>query len=188
MNVKLVVVDGEAEPATIRMRLPIVAGRGRQANLVVPHPQVSRVHCEICEADGALVARDLGSLNGTFVNEQRISEATLLPGDTLSLGGIAFLVEYGLGTTEVDLRSRDAAGVGDASSAVPSPSDARTGVFLREDEYLSESRDASTEPQDVLEQGVQEPHVQEQKIQQSGQIQGPDDVSDVSASEASAEK
>ena len=94
MNAKLVLIGGGAEPAEIRLRLPLVAGRGRHANLVVPHPLVSRRHCELTEVDGAVFVRDLGSMNGTYVNGQRVSEAFLQPGDSLMLGSITFRVEY----------------------------------------------------------------------------------------------
>jgi predicted component of type VI protein secretion system len=96
MNARLVVVGGDAQPAEIHLRLPVVVGRGRQADLVVPHPFVSRVHCEIFRNEGKLSVRDLGSLNGTYVNQTRVSEQSLQPGDLLSLGSITFRVLYEL--------------------------------------------------------------------------------------------
>jgi pSer/pThr/pTyr-binding forkhead associated (FHA) protein len=94
MDAKLVVVGGNAKPADIKLKLPVTIGRGRKATLVVPHPLVSRVHCEIYEADGYLVVRDLSSLNGTFINNRRITEAVLPPGELLTLGGITFRAVY----------------------------------------------------------------------------------------------
>ncbi len=94
MDVKLVLVGGEANPAEIRLRLPAVLGRGRQASVVLPHPLVSRNHCEIVEYDGYLIVKDLGSLNGTFVNQRRVEQAVLPPGGLLTLGPLSFRAVY----------------------------------------------------------------------------------------------
>jgi len=94
MDAKLRVVDG-AKPAIIRLRLPTVVGRSNAATLKVRNSQISRKHCEIDEYEGELVVRDLGSSNGTFVNNQRISEMTFLsPGDELRVGPLTLRAEY----------------------------------------------------------------------------------------------
>ncbi len=94
MNAKLVVVGGDAKAAEIKLRLPTIIGRGREASLTLPHPLVSRQHCEIFEADGQLMVRDLGSLNGTYINNQRITEAVLPPGELLTIGTVTFRAVY----------------------------------------------------------------------------------------------
>jgi pSer/pThr/pTyr-binding forkhead associated (FHA) protein len=94
MDAKLMVVGGDARPLEIKLRLPVVIGRGRQATLAVPHPLVSRKHCEIFESNGYLVVRDLGSLNGTYVNNRRVTEAILPPGQLLTLGSVTFRAIY----------------------------------------------------------------------------------------------
>ena len=94
MDAKLHVVDG-AKPAIIRLRLPTVVGRSDAASLKVRNSQISRKHCEINEHEGELVVRDLGSSNGTFVNDQRISEMTFLsPGDELRVGTLTLRADY----------------------------------------------------------------------------------------------
>ena len=63
---------------------------GRKANnfLTLEADQaVSSDHCEFVEENGVLIIRDLRSANGTFVNEQRISEARLRDGDEVRIGG-----------------------------------------------------------------------------------------------------
>ena len=57
MQVKLVVVGGDAKAAEIPLKLPAVIGRGRDASLALPHPLVSRMHCEIFESSGQLFVR-----------------------------------------------------------------------------------------------------------------------------------
>lgn len=95
MKAKLVVVGGEAKAGEVDLKLPATVGRGREASLTLPHPLVSREHCEIYESNGRLFVRDLGSLNGTFINNQRIEgEAELPVGDLLTIGTVTFRAEY----------------------------------------------------------------------------------------------
>jgi pSer/pThr/pTyr-binding forkhead associated (FHA) protein/Fe-S-cluster-containing hydrogenase component 2/CRP-like cAMP-binding protein len=55
---------------------PFVLGRDRKrATLVVPHPQVSRVHAEVRREGGGWWVRDRGSSGGTFVGPTRVGEA-----------------------------------------------------------------------------------------------------------------
>ena len=94
LSAKLVVVGGEVKTAEIKLRLPSTIGRGRGATIMLPHPLVSRTHCELFESDGRLMVRDLGSLNGTFINNQRVTEAPLPPGDLLTVGTVTFRAVY----------------------------------------------------------------------------------------------
>ncbi len=66
---------------------------GREGDLVIADPEISRRHCLIRIVDGTLVLDDLQSLNGTWVNGKRIELPTLLaPGDTIVLGTSAIEV------------------------------------------------------------------------------------------------
>jgi predicted component of type VI protein secretion system len=96
MEVKLVVVAGATPQANeFALRLPTVVGRSRTADLPLANPLVSRKHCEIFEADGQLMVRDLGSLNGTFIGKTRIEEPSAMPpGSLLTIGAITFRAEY----------------------------------------------------------------------------------------------
>lgn len=128
INAKLVVVGGTAESELIELQhLPTVFGRGRDATISLPHPLVSRQHCEIFEANGRLMVRDLGSTNGTFVGSERIVESVLAPGDLLTIGTVTFRAMYG-GISEVDPRDAFASAsdctLDDTEAAVP---DERSG-------------------------------------------------------------
>jgi len=94
LNAMLVVVGGDVKTTEIKLRLPSTVGRGRGTTIVLPHPLVSRQHCELFEAGGQLMVRDLGSLNGTFVNNQRVTEAPLAPGELLTIGTVTFRAVY----------------------------------------------------------------------------------------------
>ncbi|HUY32751.1 MAG TPA: EAL domain-containing protein [Pirellulales bacterium] len=63
--------------------LPFVIGRRQNLALTLPSMTVSGEHAEIAEAGGALLLRDLGSTNGTYVNGRRVSEAVALREDDL---------------------------------------------------------------------------------------------------------
>lgn len=94
LNARLVVVGGDVKQAEIKLRLPSTIGRGRGATIMLPHPLVSRQHCELYETDGRLMVRDLGSLNGTFINNERISDAALPSGELLTVGAVTFRAMY----------------------------------------------------------------------------------------------
>ncbi|MCC7177276.1 MAG: FHA domain-containing protein [Acidobacteria bacterium] len=69
-------------------------GRATGAQFVVDAPLVSRVHCRLTSSpEGALTVEDLGSTNGTYVNDRRVEHPTpLAPSDTLRVGRVAFEV------------------------------------------------------------------------------------------------
>ena len=64
-----------------------IAGRGAECSVVVDATTVSRRHARITVALGVATLEDLGSSNGTFVNNVAISSATRLKnGDEIALG------------------------------------------------------------------------------------------------------
>lgn len=63
-----------------------VIGRGSEADIVVDDSGVSRRHLEIRLTQGHAIATDLGSTNGTYVEGHRVDAATLLDGNTLTIG------------------------------------------------------------------------------------------------------
>jgi DNA-binding winged helix-turn-helix (wHTH) protein len=86
-----------AVPATIELvwkkqSLPLtdgehIAGRDPDCSLVIDATTVSRRHARITVDSGTATIEDLGSTNGTHVNETRISAPTrLVPGSEVTLG------------------------------------------------------------------------------------------------------
>ena len=62
---------------------------------MVPHVSVSRHHAELRATAGGYRIVDLGSHNGTFVNEQRVTAAALAEGDTVGFGDTTFRLAGG---------------------------------------------------------------------------------------------
>ena len=70
----------------------LVLGRSSCCQLVFADDTVSRRHAELRFADGRWMLRDLGSVNGTWVNGRRVLEAEVVPGDEVQLGGLALRI------------------------------------------------------------------------------------------------
>lgn len=69
-------------------------GRVEAELLLEGDNQVSRRHAQLkIEQDGMATLSDLGSTNGTFVNNQRIQSIQLCPGDVVQIGTSSFKVE-----------------------------------------------------------------------------------------------
>jgi DNA-binding CsgD family transcriptional regulator len=67
-------------------------GRSSGCDLVVTDSSVSRRHAEVCIDDSGIWVRDLGSLNGTYVDGKRIETSTVTPGQQLSFGKVSFIL------------------------------------------------------------------------------------------------
>ena len=63
-----------------------VIGRGSSSDIVVDDPGVSRRHLELKVTPAGVIATDLGTTNGSYVEGHRITAATLLDGNTLTIG------------------------------------------------------------------------------------------------------
>lgn len=61
-------------------------GRAPDNGLVIDNPAVSHYHARVFHEEGRLMLEDFGSLNGTFVNGQRVKMVTLKHGDSVAIG------------------------------------------------------------------------------------------------------
>ncbi|MCZ6665657.1 MAG: FHA domain-containing protein [Gammaproteobacteria bacterium] len=79
--------DGETRHAVDKT--PWRIGRGRNNDLVLSDHSVSRLHAEIRQnEEGALTLNDLDSLNGVFVNDNRVDSIQLREGDAVDIGDV----------------------------------------------------------------------------------------------------
>lgn len=62
------------------------AGRHPDSDIFLDDVTVSRKHAEFLQTDTGYLVRDAGSLNGTYVNRERIDEAVLRTGDEVQIG------------------------------------------------------------------------------------------------------
>src|SRR5258708_32911815 len=90
----LVLTAGTMQGKTIPIALSqFLIGRDRQCHLRPASPLVSNRHCALLLRSGKAHVRDLGSTNGTYVNNRRVaSEVQLSDLDQLQVGPVAFQV------------------------------------------------------------------------------------------------
>lgn len=62
------------------------AGRQPDSDIFLDDVTVSRRHAEFVRADPGFRVRDVGSLNGTYVNRDRVDDALLTAGDEVQIG------------------------------------------------------------------------------------------------------
>lgn len=62
------------------------AGRSTRADIFLDDVTVSRKHAEFVREGRGFVVRDVGSLNGTYVNRTRIDQVALRSGDEVQIG------------------------------------------------------------------------------------------------------
>jgi pSer/pThr/pTyr-binding forkhead associated (FHA) protein len=88
----LVVKRGTDEGVRFAIQAPIVqAGRHPESDIFLDDITVSRRHAEFVTRDQQTSVRDVGSLNGTYVNRARIEEARLSSGDEVQIGKFKLL-------------------------------------------------------------------------------------------------
>jgi hypothetical protein len=67
-------------------RLRTLIGRSPECDVFLDDVTVSRRHAELVREGNVFSIRDLGSLNGTYVNRKRIESAQLTDGDEVQIG------------------------------------------------------------------------------------------------------
>lgn len=111
--VKLVVLSSGMAGRTHELNVEkTTIGRLEDNTLPIAEPSVSSHHCEIIVQGSDVKVKDLNSTNGTFVNGEKVSEATLKHGQVLRLGQVELRLES------------DAPGSAPLPPATPSPASA----------------------------------------------------------------
>lgn len=77
----------------------ITAGRHPESDIFLDDVTVSRRHVEISHTGSSYRAKDVGSLNGTYINKQLIEDEALVDGDELQIGRFKLIFFHGTGQT-----------------------------------------------------------------------------------------
>jgi pSer/pThr/pTyr-binding forkhead associated (FHA) protein len=100
-------------------RPDMLMGRHSGADIRLPLPDVSRRHCRFVYSKGIWQVFDLESLNGVFVNGQRVEQAELHDQDVVGIGGFHFKVE--LASRGVDASDSTEGVIQRIAEALPPP-------------------------------------------------------------------
>ena len=94
MRAKLQITGGSSAGRTIEIKLPqFVIGRATGCHLRLNSDAISRQHCAFLVNEKEVVLKDLGSRNGTFLNDEPLKKPVVLKtGDKLQLGPLQFEV------------------------------------------------------------------------------------------------
>jgi pSer/pThr/pTyr-binding forkhead associated (FHA) protein len=87
----LEIVEGREPGRQIALESPVEIGRDASSQVAVDDDQASRHHARVSVQGGQVVVEDLGSTNGTYVNDQPIAGGRpLQPGDRVRVGVTVF--------------------------------------------------------------------------------------------------
>ncbi len=91
---RLLIKTAGLENQVLELRLGVSrVGRDRDCEFRIDHPTVSSLHCELALSSDGIYIRDCDSTNGTFVNENPVTEAWLVAGQKVRLGDVELVVE-----------------------------------------------------------------------------------------------
>lgn len=90
---KLIIHHGERVTEHELGDQPLVIGRDPECDLFFADKKLSRHHARVERSGVGVRLVDLGSRNGTWVNEERVQEREVSPGDEIRLGGLLIHVE-----------------------------------------------------------------------------------------------
>ena len=92
---RLVVTEGPLQGTEIPLEgAQITLGRAPDSTIVIDDDYASSRHARIYESEGAWVAEDLGSTNGTWIDRTRLTTPTVLPvGAPLRVGRTTLMIQ-----------------------------------------------------------------------------------------------
>ncbi|PID38455.1 MAG: GGDEF domain-containing protein [Deltaproteobacteria bacterium] len=68
----------------------IIVGRSSKSDIQIDQESVSRNHCKLLNTGKTIILRDLGSTNGTYVNDEPVDEYVLRDGNLIKIGRTIF--------------------------------------------------------------------------------------------------
>lgn len=83
----LVQAAGDTRPRTVRLAASMTVGRAPECELRLEDTYASQQHARLFAKNNSWFVEDLGSTNGTFVNDQKLAAPAMLqPGDKVRVG------------------------------------------------------------------------------------------------------
>lgn len=125
-----------------------VVGRTARAHIVIAESTVSRKHARLVEREDVLTVEDLGSSNGTFVNEEAVTRTELKLGDHVRFGSVGCAIS-------ATPRIRRAVSEKETTYQIPLPSSSRDKTLI------NVFTPAQTRVIPLLMQGKSEPEIAE---------------------------
>jgi len=156
MDVRLVMFkeNGERKDFPLGEGVTLI-GRQDDCDLRIPLAEISRKHAQLIIRESTATIRDMGSANGTYVNNERITERDLTPGDHVVIGPVVFTVQIDgqpANLRAVKTRLERRAPVPAPRKSAPADSSARTEITeIDEDDLFSEGP-GDVDPISALEQ------------------------------------
>ena len=144
MRAVLKVVGGKNDGRQIKISVPeFVIGRGDKAHLKPSSELISRMHCAIRLKDGKVEIEDLGSRNGSFVNNEQLTGPYVAKsGDRLRVGNLNF--ELLIDPTQAGNKKPRVKGVADVATRTVKSKKPKKGEELEDSisDWLSEPDDS----------------------------------------------
>ncbi len=150
MPARLTVIRGRDVDQVYRIEdaQATVLGRSVKCDIRVSDSQASRMHCRIQRIDGQWTIADTASRNGTFVNKERVTQATLRSGD---------LVRVGTALYEFQIEGEPVEDLPGGTDVLIEPGSSDLEVLIQpEDLAPSAERDDAVEPLSVCAQCARE--------------------------------
>ncbi len=125
MDVRLVMFRENGARVDFRLSKPVTTiGRQETCDIRIPLAEVSRKHSEVHVDEVSIRVKDARSANGTYVNNRRVAEEKLAPGDHLIIGPVVFTVQVNGDPSEIrpvrtKLKRRSSAAAPDKATASP---------------------------------------------------------------------
>ena len=105
-GLKLTPIRGGSKPVALDGER-VSIGRGRENTIPIIDERASRLHCCLeADSDGAWLLKDLGSRNGTKLNDVKVDLSPVKAGDVIKVGSHEFLVEGGPEPDKADVENR----------------------------------------------------------------------------------
>ena len=85
-------VSGATFGKTFALTGTMVIGRQHDSDIPVPAEEISRHHARLQVTPDGVLVEDMGSANGTFINDKRVKNGLLKPGEELRLDTVRFML------------------------------------------------------------------------------------------------